>query len=355
MDICNVSTIDPLNNRSWDEFVYSHPFGWLYHTSAWAEILESSFKHMTPLYLALMDKNTDEINAALPLFHVRSWIISNRLVSLPYATLCDPLVSIKEEFRTLLESAINFQKKTKSEYTQIGVFKSRELVGDYKVSLRSDFKNHYLLLNREQQELLKGVKRTVKQAIRQAEEAKVEISEGTEERDLKEFYKLYLKTRKRLSLPPQPYRFIRALWQSLYHRGYLTLLIARYQGRDISAIILLKFKDRVSAEYLVSDEDYFHLRAVHLLVWRAIELSREEGFRIFDFGRTHQANTGLLRFKRAWGTIETDLFQAFHPDGNSSLAIERNERKLRFISSLCRTLPNPAFRALGYLCHRHHG
>lgn len=355
MDVCNVSTIDPLNNRNWDEFVYSHPFGWLYHTSAWAEILVKNFQHMTTQYIGLTDKKSGEIKAALPFFKVKSWITGKRLVSLPYATLCDPLITTRDEFEILFKSAIDLKKETRSKYIEIRVFKSRELVNDCNLSLRSNFKNHYLELNQDHQGLLKGMKRTVKQSIRQAEEAKVEIYEATEERDLGRFYSLYLKTRRRLSLPPQPYRFIRTLWQSLYNRGYLTLLIAQYQGRDIGAIILLKFKDRGSAEYLVSDEDYFHLRANHLLVWRAIELARKGGFRIFDFGRTHQANTGLLRFKRAWGTIETDLCHAFHPDGNSSSAVERNEGKLRFILSLCRTLPNPAFRALGYLCHRHHG
>ena len=278
-----------------------------------------------------------------------------RLVSLPYATLCDPLVSTRNEFGILLELAYNLQKQTQSKYIEIRVFKGRKLVDDPKVPLRSNYKNHYLSLNQDQQELLKGVKRTVRQCIRQAEEAKVKIYEGTKERDLKEFYKLYLKTRKRLSLPPQPYRFIKGLWQSLYYRGYLTLLMARYQDCNIGGIILLKYKDRVSAEYLVSDEDCFHVKANHLLVWRAVELARDEGFRIFDFGRTHAANTGLLRFKRGWGTTEVDLFHAFHPGENSSSGLDQNDIRLKFVSSLCKTLPNPAFRALGYFCHRHHG
>lgn len=355
MDICNVSTIDPLNNRSWDEFVYSHPFGWLYHTSAWAEILEKSFKHIRPQYLALIDQQTDEIKAALPLCHVKSWIIGNRLVSLPYATICDPLITTREEFEKLFQSAKEFQERSKSNYIEIRALKSIKLLDDCNLPFQSKFINHYLLLNQEPEGLLKRVKRTHRQNIRRAEKANIEIYEATREKDLKEFYELYLKTRRRLSLPPQPYRFIKMLWKGLYHQGYLTLLMGRYQANNIGGIVLFKFKDRASAEYLVSDGNYFQLRPGYFLMWSAIMEAKKEGFKVFDFGRTSIWNTNLLRFKRGWGTTEANLSHSFYPNEYSNSVVDGEGLKWRFITSLCKTLPNPAFRAFGYLCHRHHG
>ncbi len=91
-------------------------------------------------------------------------------------------------------------------------------------------------------------------------------------------------SRKRLALPPQPYAFIESLYKVFYPQGGASLLIGKKEGNPIAALLLLKFKGRVSAEFAVYDAAYLNISPIHLLFWEAIKLAAAEGFSTFDFG-----------------------------------------------------------------------
>ena len=61
-----VAIIDPDQDPRWDEFVLSHPAGWLCHLSGWKRVLESAFKQMRGHYLVLQERPAGEIRAGLP-------------------------------------------------------------------------------------------------------------------------------------------------------------------------------------------------------------------------------------------------------------------------------------------------
>ena len=107
-----IKLIDPITDPRWDKFVENHPFGWICHLSGWKQVLEKSFKHMKGYYFALLD-NSGNIQAALPIFEVKSWLTGNRLVSIPFATLCDPLISKSEEMAILLEAVLEYSEELK--------------------------------------------------------------------------------------------------------------------------------------------------------------------------------------------------------------------------------------------------
>jgi hypothetical protein len=83
--------INPLEEPRWDAFVANHPYGWVCHLSRWGSLIERCFKHIRAHFLADFDER-GEIVGGLPIYEVRSHLTGNRLVSIPYATLCDPLV-----------------------------------------------------------------------------------------------------------------------------------------------------------------------------------------------------------------------------------------------------------------------
>ena len=84
--------IDPQSDPRWDQFVESHPLGLICHLSGWKQVLEESFPQMKGRYLAILSDD-NSIRAALPVFEIRSILTGNRLVSIPFATNCDPLIS----------------------------------------------------------------------------------------------------------------------------------------------------------------------------------------------------------------------------------------------------------------------
>jgi len=121
-------------------------------------------------------------------------------------------------------------------------------------------------------------------------------------------------------------------------------------------MVLFKFKDRVFWEFIGEHHEFRHLHPTHFLLWQAIKQSCEEGYRIFDFGRTAPNNLGLMDFKRRWGTVMADLPQFWFPR-NSSHSFDNTEKtvKHRLARTLVRKLPPRFLPLLGELCYRHMG
>jgi hypothetical protein len=335
--------------------VENHPFGWICHLSGWKEVLEKSFKHMKGYFLVLQNNHHD-IKAALPIYEVRSWFTGNRLVSIPFATLCDPLISTEDDLKILFDEALILLKERRASYIEIQTFLSSPLLHHHRLNPYHAFKHHYLLLDNEPEQLKKSFHRTcVRQRITRAMESNLTIKFGSSESDLNIFYRLHLITRKRLGLPPQPYRYFFMIWKNFFPRKRLLLLLAEKQGNAIGGLILLKFKDRVSAEFAASDEKYQDMSPNHLLFWEAIKWAYSEGYKVFDFGRTALSNITLMEFKNRWGTKSVDLPKFFYPPQ----AVQRNEveksKGYQFIRKICESAPDWALPSIGRFCYRHLG
>jgi len=353
----NVSLIDPIKDPRWDKFVQNHPFGWIVHLSGWKTVIESSFPHIKGHYLALIDTTDNEIRAALPLFEVRSWLTGNRMVSIPFATISDPLINTSYEMEKLFEHAIELMNSLEIPSIEIRSLMSSLLINDKRLERLCFFKHHFIELKGNLEDLHKAfhpnhVKRGIKRAIK----SNLSFRSAENEEDLLGFYKLYAKTRKKHGLPPQPFIFIKMLWDIFFPSKNFQLLFAEKDGQALAAMILFKFKGRVSVDFQVSDETYLEFRPNHFLYWEAIKLTYSEGFKIFDFGRTSPNNEGLMQFKSYWGTEVVDLPQFFYPKEVSNKYLEwETSTGYKFIQKLCKNSPEPIFQLLARLCYRHLG
>ena len=353
----NVIIIDPNRYQSWNRFVYEHPFGWLVHLSGWKSVLEKSFPHMKGYYFAFIDVDKNSIKAALPLFLVKSWLTGTRLVSIPFSTLSDPLVSSAEDLQILFEEVKCFFEEKGGSYIELRTLKANTFLQKENFAQSTHFCHHYIDLNEPPEKLKKKFHRScVRQKISRANKSNINLKVGKEEQDLKEFYRLYFMSRKRLGLPPQPYRFLKELWNTFFPAKQLMLLLAETEGSFIAGLILFMFKKRVSAEFSVIDESFSNISPNHLLFWEAIKISYDNGYEIFDFGRTSCQNTGLLNFKRRWNTKQIDLPIYFYPKeiGNKLCEIE-NSIKYKISSNICGYSPQPVLRMIGNFCYRHLG
>jgi hypothetical protein len=343
--------IDPEHDHRWDALVEKHPYGWICHLSSWKKILEEHFPHMKGHYLALIEN--EEIKAGLPIFEVRSWILRNRFVSVPFASLCDPLVSSEIETGHLVKAALDLAAEMRCPYMEIRTLKAGEFILDERF-VRSNFcKHHFLSLEANLEEIRKGFHRTcVRQRIARAQKSGLSLRVGETEEDLAKFYALHLLTRKRVNLPPQPYGFFLQMWRMFSSTGKLELMLVETEKVVVAGLILLKFRDRVSAEFAGSDETFKEMSPNHLLFSEAIGNAHREGYRVFDFGRTSPTNSSLMDFKRQWGTTVVDLPQFTCP----KMELLREDWKGHWVpKELCRRLPEPLFEKFGNLCYRHLG
>ena len=173
---------------------------------------------------------------------------------------------------------------------------------------------------------------------------------------MRQFYHLYVITRKRLGLPPLPYRFFRALWEVLGTSPYLKLLLAIHQEQAVSGMILFGFRNMLSAEFAADDGKSRKLYPNHFLYWKAITGGCKQGFRVFSFGRTSLHNHGLITFKKRWATKAADLTDYYFPKSFAEAKVEREASlKYKTVITASHTLPTFLFRILGAFCYRHMG
>lgn len=353
-----LAIIDPTKEPAWDAFVEGHPLGQIYHLSGWKRILEDNFKHIKGFCLVLREGDGREIRAGMPVYKVSSWMTGRRLVSMPFATLSDPLVSDAEQADILMNEVIRLSGRLRCPRVEIRTVQAHPFIKSGQFGQSRYFVHHFLRLDKDLDSIRSGFHRTcVRQRIAKAEKSDIELRWGHDESALKEFYRLLILTRKRNSLPAQPYSFIKSLWDVFFPAKQLSIMLALKNGVAIAALMLLKHGDRVSAEFAVSDESFNAISPMHLLFWQAIRTSREEGYKIFDFGRTSPRNKSLMDFKNRWGTQAVSLRHFYHPP-KIAKAVDDNEenwryRMIRIALSVGRL--DPLQKMIGAFCYRHLG
>jgi CelD/BcsL family acetyltransferase involved in cellulose biosynthesis len=349
--------IDPYNDARWDDFVGEHPLGWVCHLSGWKKVLESSFKHIRGYYFAIIDDSTRRIQAGLPVFHVKSWLLGDRLVSVPFATLCDPLVDSMSQFDILFEAVEKLGRDLKVKQIEIRSFAAESFIKTDQLRKVNMFKYHYLELNDEPSNLLKKFhKSCIVNKIRKAEKLHLGFGEVESQTDLNEFYRLHKLTRKRLGLPVQPYSLFLNLWKVFGPSKRIKILIVKHDKVVIGAMLNFLFKNRMSNDYASTDFNSKSLSPTHFMYWESIKLAHSKGIKIFDFGRTPISAESLATFKSRWGAKTVLLAQHYYSkNGNSLLAASENSLKYKFLQNLCKYSPEHAYNLLSKFVYRHMG
>lgn len=348
--------IDPGKDPRWDKFVEEHPFGWICHLSGWKGAIEENFDHIKAHYIVLED-GKGSIRAGLPVYEVRSWLTGRRLVSIPFATLSDPLVSTPEDMEELLAAAKTLSKHLGIPRIEIRTTKSDALIRDPQFVGSYYFKNHYIELNAEVDELWKSLHRkAVRQEIGRANRSGLTLRVGQSKDDMAEFYELYRSTRKRLGLPSHPYLFFISLWEKFSPTGHMMLWLAEYQKQVVAAHIVFRFNGRVSAEFEGWDKRFYKTSPNHFLFWEEIKVARNDRFQVYDFGRTSPDNVGLMAFKGHWGTRVTDLPVFVYSDNGGGPSVHREAGTgYKLMSCMCKHTPNSMQKMLGNFCYKHLG
>lgn len=346
--------IDPATDARWDGFVEKHPFGWLTHLSSWKKVVEESFDHMRGYYPALVDASNGEIRAALPVFEVKSWLTGMKMVSIPWATLSDPLVSCRGEFDLLIGEVDELSRKLGASHVELRTLHAASLIQDEGMSQQPHFKHHYLDLDRNMEALMKSFHRTcVRQRIRRALSSNLTLRIGEREEHLRVMYALHLKNRKSKYLPPQPFLFFQNIWETLFPEKRVSLLLAEHAGKPVAALLLFKFKERVSAEIAHMDDDYRGMSPNIFLFWEAMKRAADEGYRIFDFGRTPPTNQSLLAFKSRWGTKVSNIHFFYYPEEMAKKLTVEHSRRYKLVQVVCKNTPEFLQPYIGRFCYRH--
>jgi len=241
----------------------------------------------------------------LPLCQISSWLSGRRLVSLPFSDHCAPLVESSEQLTCML--AYLRDKIRLENWRYVELRPTNSLATDYADFGKSKFFCfHKLALRPSLAEIFRSVhKDCVQRKIQRAVREGIDYGEGRSGSLLTQFYHLFLMTRRRHGLPPQPLEWFQNLLACL--GDGIKIRVASKDGRPIAAILTLRFKHALVYKYGCSDHRFNNLGGTQLLLWRTIQEGKEGQLSEFDMGRSDCDDVGLVAFKDRWATARSQL------------------------------------------------
>ncbi|MFX0194925.1 MAG: lipid II:glycine glycyltransferase FemX [Candidatus Hodarchaeota archaeon] len=349
-----IKCINPLNHTRWDAFVENHPYASVYHHSSWMKVIAITYRHVTPLCFLVEDKDYN-IHSAIPCFIVTSKVTGTRMVSLPFTSYCDPLVHEQGDFILLFDTVVDKFNKISASYLEFRVLKKTDLFKDERLKIHNYYKTHILNLKAGFEEIKRQFPRDILYSRRRALKSGVTVRQYSCEQDLKDFYLIHAKTRKRQGFPVQPYAFFKNMVEIMHPQGHFVLLVGELDRRVIAGMVLFKFNNLISFEIGASDPKYLAVRPNHLLIWTAIEMACSEGYHYFDFGKSPPENKGLIEFKTRWGAHALDVPYFYYPEIKGLMSMEQSTWKHRMLMSLNSHMPLSLAKVIGRIAYCHLG
>jgi hypothetical protein len=270
---------------------------------------------------------------------------ANRLVCLPFTDCTQPLYRSRESLDSLMQA---IKDELGSAYGTI-VVRTDEPYFD--VPKESTWVRHEMCTAGTMDEVASHFTGQARQNCRKAAAAGLEFRHSTESAAIDHFYRLHLKTRKKVGVPIQPKSFFRRLHKRIIENGLGTTALVSLAGRVLSASVLLHFNRTVMLKYFASDPQALSCRPNDFLTLHALKYACQNGFEVFDFGISKRKQDGLRRFKKKWGTREIDV----HYDqivGETMTAPVDESVALRVAGTAIRHSPEVLCRTLGKLFYR---
>jgi CelD/BcsL family acetyltransferase involved in cellulose biosynthesis len=291
-----------LDDPRWLRFVEGSPAATPFHHPSWASMLARCYGY--PAFALVHPDPQGRILAGLPVIEVRSPLARRRWVSLPFTDECQALLHPGIAQADLVAELDEARRRAGVSTLQVRAALDGPGAAAGPVAV-----THHLPLEPDPDVVYRRLRRpSVRRWITRAEKDGVVVRHGDTPASLDvTFYRLHLQTRHRQGVPVQPRRYFQLLWEQLIGPGKGFLLLASSGRTVIAGAVFLAWGDTVIYKYGASDTAYWGLHPNHLLMWSAIRWGCEHGYRIFDFGRSDLASSGLRQFKDSWGAQERSL------------------------------------------------
>ena len=299
----SVYTLDPLRDPRWEAFTLANARASVFHATGWLKALHRTYGYEPVVYTT--SHPAADLTNGFVFCRVRSWLTGRRMVSLPFADHCEPLVESTHDRQEIFSFLVRASKKECWKYVELRP-SSSDFLSEYGAEKSDSFFRHVVDLRPDLEALFRGLnKNSIQRAIRRAEREGLSYEEGRSEALLANFYCLLLKTRRRHKLPPQPIDWFRNLIACLGDR--LSIRLVSKNGRPVASILTLSHQDTVVYKYGCSDSSFNNLGGTVFLFWKTIQEAKMQGLQEFDLGRSEIDNAGLVTFKDRWRAQRTTL------------------------------------------------
>lgn len=357
--------VNPWECEEWDHYVDAHPMGSMYHTAQWCRIVAEVGAYTPRCFIT---RENGKITGLLPAMEIRSRLTGNRLGTIPFSDVCYPLTDSVPAAGALIDAALQVQKNGRlTHYEMRGTpaltvledepgRASEELTENRGFAVQRHFYKYVIPLSEDTESIrMTFSKKSVRQTINKSARLGVTVRRGEGERDLREFYRLYVLNRKHHGIPPQPMRLFSLVFERLRKNPEAILYMAEYEGKYVASLIVIRHKGVALAKFEGVDEQYRDVLPVYALLWKTIVDACAAGDHTYDFGRTAADNRGLNEFKSRWGTERVELPYYFYPPSAGISVVKSASLKYRLFTGVFRRLPTNLSVSLGGKIFRHFG
>jgi CelD/BcsL family acetyltransferase involved in cellulose biosynthesis len=344
-----IYSIDPLLDHRWDDLVARHPDASVFHRRGWLEALQSTYGY-EPLILTGSPPG-EPLRDGMAFCRVSSWMTGTRLVSLPFADHCQPLLDEGgdlQPYTSWLGAQCDQQKWNYVEFRPL----RKTSAGGFGGEPCASFWFHQIDLTAGLDQLFSQLhKNSFRRNICRAEREGLAYEAGRSPKLLDEFYRLMIKTRRRHHLLPQPRSWFCNLIACMGDK--VQIRVARKQGKPVAAMLSLEHGSSVVFKYGCSDVRFHRLGAVPLLFWKLIEESKTSGATQIDLGRSDLDHKGLILFKDRLGARKT--FLTYHRYTNSASKNSATVLGLLGNWDSIFSMPDAVLSTAGRVVYRHLG
>lgn len=166
------------------------------------------------------------------------------------------------------------------------------------------------------EELLAGMRKTTRHAIRRAEDAALDVEVVRPERMLDIFWPLYEQTARRHEFVVYSRATLEVQLREFGERGRVLGVMAKHKGRAVAAAICFHYGNTVFYYHGASERLPASVPAAQLVQWRAIQEARKRGATRYNFwgiardDEPRHPFAGITTFKRGFGGHAIDYLHA---------------------------------------------
>ena len=170
------------------------------------------------------------------------------------------------------------------------------------------FRRWILDLDKTEEELLYGMRKTTRYLIRQAQKnSEIQIKKSQSLEDLEEFYKIYQETASYHHFVPFSFDYLKKELETFKKDDQILIFLAKYKGEVVSGAVIVYWQNGGFYHHGASLRKYSKVPASYLIQWEAIKEAKKRECDFYSFwgiapeDRPNHPWKGLTLFKKGFG------------------------------------------------------
>lgn len=147
-------------------------------------------------------------------------------------------------------------------------------------------------------------KDSVRNHVSKAKRLGVRLSREITPENLDRFYTLYLSNMEYLGLAPKPRAFFDSILRHMLPSGMARFHLAFAEEKLTSGLLTLHYGSGVKNHETCFDREFSKFQGNSFLLDAALRDAQREGYTYFNWGASENRESGVYKFKEAWGAEE---------------------------------------------------